>query len=602
MHNTIVHVKAIPDQLREYAHFVVWAYVDVGGRKTKKPLNPKNPRLGADSTDPRTWSDLVTAYRTSREYDLGLGFVFTGTPFTGIDLDWKACEGEGVPEEAQKIIDYFDAYTELSPSGKGCHIIVTGKLDKQHKNRAQYGPVDIEVYSEARFFTLTGDIFDGMPFPEERQEALTKFADHFLSRKEAPKVVRETSEAPIDYAERLRYALSSTDVEFSRLYNGDISRYSHADGSPDQSRADSALVMKLLFWLDGDPYAVDQCFRSSALYRDKWDKRHSSDGRTYGEMTIQNAVAAWRGDVYKRRTGITYSSVERVREAYREVGQEVLDQGFAVIARAQGHGHSKRALETVWFELMDGVADKIWHADGEYIIQFGGVNVLATKTEASRVNDTKNRLMALADMGFVQDVKRREVNNPMSPIICTIPANPRDLGIMQLKAREMEVMRIQGAQKKYKPRLRPRKPLDQARRAQGSRKAKLAQSRFIARLLKRPRSVPELCEVTGAGQHTVKRHLRVLIEAEVVKRLDGVYQLIADYEEAARLDREYRPSYRARVHGLLLKTVDYLTVQIANRANLRRSPEMLDKLKRRLEYAEERLSLFNAGVPSYALI
>jgi putative DNA primase/helicase len=35
---------------------------------------------------------------------------------------------------------------------------------------------------------------------------------------------------------------------------------------------------------------MDAAFRESGLYRDKWDKKHHGDGRTYGEGTIEEAV------------------------------------------------------------------------------------------------------------------------------------------------------------------------------------------------------------------------------------------------------------------------------------------------------------------------
>jgi putative DNA primase/helicase len=35
---------------------------------------------------------------------------------------------------------------------------------------------------------------------------------------------------------------------------------------------------------------MDSMFRESGLMRDKWDKVHSSDGSTYGELTIANAI------------------------------------------------------------------------------------------------------------------------------------------------------------------------------------------------------------------------------------------------------------------------------------------------------------------------
>lgn len=40
-----------------------------------------------------------------------------------------------------------------------------------------------------------------------------------------------------------------------------------------------------------DPDQIDRLFRQSGLMRDKWDEKHFSDGRTYGQATIQKALA-----------------------------------------------------------------------------------------------------------------------------------------------------------------------------------------------------------------------------------------------------------------------------------------------------------------------
>ena len=58
----------------------------------------------------------------------------------------------------------------------------------------------------------------------------------------------------------------------------------------DHSRADLALCGLLAFWTHGDVARIDRLFRNSALMRDNWDERHSSDGTTYGEMTIAKTL------------------------------------------------------------------------------------------------------------------------------------------------------------------------------------------------------------------------------------------------------------------------------------------------------------------------
>ncbi len=85
-------------------------------------------------------------------------------------------------------------------------------------------------------------------------------------------------------------------VKFAALFDhGDTSAY-----AGDASRADLALCDHLKFWFGHDPGRIDRVFRRSKLFRDKWDERHYGDGRTYGQGTIDKALADG-GEVYQPR-------------------------------------------------------------------------------------------------------------------------------------------------------------------------------------------------------------------------------------------------------------------------------------------------------------
>ncbi len=78
-----------------------------------------------------------------------------------------------------------------------------------------------------------------------------------------------------------------------RLLAGDISDY-----GGDNSKADFACISMLLFRFGGDREKADSVFRQSLLFRDKWDKKHHSDGRTYGQGTIDAALSG-KTEFYK---------------------------------------------------------------------------------------------------------------------------------------------------------------------------------------------------------------------------------------------------------------------------------------------------------------
>ena len=99
-------------------------------------------------------------------------------------------------------------------------------------------------------------------------------------------VIASNQHFSLTWDERIRKAFASANGQsISRLFYGDTSDY-----SGDDSAADLALCSKLAFWSENNPQILDAMFRQSRLYREKWDKVHSGDGRTYGEMTIAKAL------------------------------------------------------------------------------------------------------------------------------------------------------------------------------------------------------------------------------------------------------------------------------------------------------------------------
>ncbi len=147
----------IPAELKERDQWVVWRLEEQDSRLTKVPYGPRTGRK-ASSTDSLDWStfeEAVAAYERDGRYS-GIGFVFTsGDPFTGIDLD-DCCDSETgeLFEWAQHWVDLFDSYTELSPTGRGVHIIVRGKTP--HNGRRTKDGKTVEIYSTERYFTVTG--------------------------------------------------------------------------------------------------------------------------------------------------------------------------------------------------------------------------------------------------------------------------------------------------------------------------------------------------------------------------------------------------------------------------------------------------------------
>jgi len=271
----------MPDALAGKGQFVAWKYgrMRSSGKREKIPIDPATGKR-AKVDNPDTWGTLEEARRRAQEDGLnGVGFVFVGNdPFVGIDLDGCRDPGTGAIDAwAQKVIERFDSYAEISPSGTGVKIVAKGEIQGKGKRR---GPV--EIYDRKRFFTLTGEVLEGYEAVEPRQEALQRLYARVAPGGAQAKPQRTQEAVPVEVEgliERAREA--DNGLKFRRLFDeGDTSGYS----SP--SEAEMALAGILAFWTVRDRVRMEILMRASALRRDKWD-RHP----TYLKNTVDLAAS-----------------------------------------------------------------------------------------------------------------------------------------------------------------------------------------------------------------------------------------------------------------------------------------------------------------------
>jgi primase-polymerase (primpol)-like protein/FtsZ-binding cell division protein ZapB len=292
--------EEIPETLREREQWVCWREEERDDKLTKIPITPATGGF-ASSTDPETWASFETALEyTETDHADGVGFVFTDDdPIVGVDLDdCRDPETGDVDDAALDIIERLDSYTEVSPSGTGYHVLIKGELPEGRNRRGS-----IELYDTARFFTVTGDHVERTPTRvARRQDALTAIHREYVQDTERDTVSKSeqrggaddqsptTGAADVDVdledenlLEKARNA--SNGEKFERLWNGNTVGYDS------QSEADMALCCLLAFWTGGDRTQMEQLFRQSGLFREKWDEVHYADGSTYGEKTIERAIA-----------------------------------------------------------------------------------------------------------------------------------------------------------------------------------------------------------------------------------------------------------------------------------------------------------------------
>lgn len=280
----------IPQEMKDLKRWVLWKKKDIGdGKSTKIPVNARNG-YGAKSNDESTWCSFVEALSKVEHYRCdGLGFML-GNGLFGVDLDHVHENVELINE----FVNQLSSYTEYSQSGEGIHIICKGSLPKGRRRRG-----NVEMYDNVRFFALTGKLYNNITFDlRECTEHIITLYDKYVrvNEKETDKCLIDTNrEEVLSDDEVIAKAKSSKNGNlFSNLY------YGQWEGLyTDQSCADAAFCTLLAFWCNKNEAQIDRIFRTSKLYRPKWDEYRGAE--LYSKITITNACLLCK-DVYKRKT------------------------------------------------------------------------------------------------------------------------------------------------------------------------------------------------------------------------------------------------------------------------------------------------------------
>ena len=193
-------VQNVPDEMKAVANWVNFELVpnpQTHSGFDKVPINPKNGSK-AQSNNPDTWGTFDQACDRLKKKPgkvHGVGLMLGNSQFAGFDddeiyaklLDKMLDVNEpGLTNKARKerhkeikaagaydgvtidemtetalktgdfygadLIQSFNSYTEISPSGKGLHVYFVGKLPPTGRKKEYF-----EMYEDGRFLTVTGE-------------------------------------------------------------------------------------------------------------------------------------------------------------------------------------------------------------------------------------------------------------------------------------------------------------------------------------------------------------------------------------------------------------------------------------------------------------
>lgn len=393
----------IPVELKNTPHWILWRSELREGKKTKVPYQINGEM--AQSNNKRSWSTFPTAIKFFEKggYE-GIGFMFSkDDPFVGIDIDHCVNEG-ALTELAEDVIEIVQGYTEYSPSGEGIHIIAKGKLPLKGPGTGRKNPgIGLEVYRHGRYFTFTGDSLGEVPIVDRTDELKVLF-DKYLKEKEmpAPKVRAEQRERE-DFS-----SLSNADL-WERMFNSksggsikDLFQGLLING--DHSSTDMALCNHLAFWTDKDASKMDSMFRESSLLREKWDKQHSGDGRTYGQITIETAILATPSTISdfeppeEKKYEIYISDEQHEIEDTEEIIDKVPNFHLTELGNAERivyyHGDNIRYCNELEWLIWNG---KQWQEDSKRNIEALAAKTLRGLYQESKTEEDRYRAKQLND-------------------------------------------------------------------------------------------------------------------------------------------------------------------------------------------------------------
>ena len=172
-----------------------------------------------------------------------------------------------------RLFEAFNSYSEISPSGRGLHIIIKAEvLSGRRRDK-------VELYSSERFFCMTGNVHLAAPITERQELASILWDELGKGRTEAPAYAGDPNEKYTD-DEIVQWALNAANGEkFAKLLKGDW----QGCGYPSQSEADFAFINIIAYYTQARNQIV-RIFRNSPLGQRK--KAHRAD---YVEYMLKRA-------------------------------------------------------------------------------------------------------------------------------------------------------------------------------------------------------------------------------------------------------------------------------------------------------------------------
>lgn len=442
----------------EYADqkvFVNWiAESDGPNKKPKKvPFNPYDLKPAAVNR-PDTWitlNDAIDSGLVSYSRINGIGIVLNNTDLTVIDVD-KISRDDGT-EITENITDLsivkelqkkFNSYTEVSPSGKGIHIYIKGKLpvdvneEKATKNgifkydgyTAYFELFDGVNFSAGRYVTLSGKVVgDKTTITQFDINELRDFAIACGNIKksekknvtvEAPKTIQNKKDYGIIEVLKSNKYFSPKDVYFTNAHGDELkitfndTGYTEVEDFEDVEKAIKKpspseydqYLFDIIAFLTSDPEQIFRIFKESSYYKffRSTFKKHDDYWKTSIDKAIDWAKENPDQNPFKfEDLNDLYSRTHNDRLTDRDFLKYLLDKGVLDRVRLLHAGKSNNDSQFIDYNSDIGAWDLLHRSDSVF------TDILYTETDklialieekrAKEYEELKNKIAAVEAKG-----------------------------------------------------------------------------------------------------------------------------------------------------------------------------------------------------------
>nr|WP_238989401.1 phage/plasmid primase, P4 family [Staphylococcus aureus] len=240
----------------------------------------------ASSTNSDTWTifDAINSiYEQNEGYD-GIGFVISEHDnYIVLDIDNAIDESSQITSNLALDMTKM-TYCEKSPSGTGLHCFFKGELPKERKKKRS--DLDIELYDNARFMTMTGESIGQREISDD-QSLLNNLVERYFKQEELPETFignNITNKSNLDDEDVINIMLKSKQKDkISNLLQGNYEPYFD---SP--SEAVQSLLHYLAFYTSKDKEQMERIFLNYNNLTDKWGSKRGNT--TWGQLELDKAI------------------------------------------------------------------------------------------------------------------------------------------------------------------------------------------------------------------------------------------------------------------------------------------------------------------------